>query len=65
MVDETLRKQVMVELAKVFTELNYKAVGREIKAGRNVTGNVAYGIRLCVHGKVGPRVDPETLNFLQ
>lgn len=61
--DEALRKQVQVGLAKVFTEVSCKAVAREIKAGRNVTGNAAYGIRLCVHGKLGPRVDPETLKF--
>ena len=61
--DEALKKQIQVGLAKVFTELSCKGVAKEIKAGRNVSGNAAYGIRMCVHGKLGPRVDPETLKF--
>ena len=61
--DEALKKQIQVGLAKVFTELSCKGVAKEIKAGRNVLGNVAYGIRFCVHEKLGPRVDPETLKF--
>ena len=42
---------------------NCTAVGREIKAGRNVTGNAEFGIRMCIHPKSGPRVDPSTLEF--
>jgi len=58
-----LRKQVQKGLGEIFELTNCKAVGREIRAGRNVTGNAEFGIRLCVHPKIGPRVDPTTLKF--
>ena len=58
-----LKKQVQDGLATVFTEAGCKGVAKEIKAGRNVTGNAEFGIRLCVHPKTAPRVDPKTLKF--
>ena len=61
--NEALKKQVQVGLSKLFTELSCKAVAKEIKAGRNVTGNVAFGIKMCVHDKVGPTVNVDTLKF--
>ena len=61
--EKNLRKQVQKGLAEVFTLANCKAVGREIKAGRNVTGNAEFGIRMCIHPKSSPRVDPTTLKF--
>jgi len=60
---KNLREQVQKGLAEVFTLASCKAVGREIKAGRNVTGNAEFGIRTCIHPKTGPRVDPTTLKF--
>jgi len=61
--EKKLRKQSQKALAEVFTETGCKAVGREIKAGRNVTGNAEFGIRVCVHPKIGPRYDPTTGKF--
>jgi len=61
--EKNLRKQVQKGLAEVFELANCKAVGREIRAGRNVTGNAEFGIRVCIHPKSGPRVDPKTLRF--
>lgn len=61
--EENLKKQAQNALAAVFTETGCKAVGREIKAGRNVTGNAEFGIRVCVHPKIGPRFDPTTGKF--
>lgn len=58
-----LRKQVQKNLGEVFELTGCTAVGREIKAGRNVTENAEFGIRVCVHPKSGPRVDPTTLKF--
>lgn len=58
--DEALKKQTREGLAKVFTKLGYKGVAREIKAGRNVRGNVQYGMRM-IHDKLGPRVNVTTL----
>lgn len=60
--DLALKKQAQDGLAKVFTKLGYKAVGREIRAGRNVRGNVKFGIRR-IHDKLGPRVKVDTLKF--
>jgi len=60
---KNLRKQVQKNLGEVFEYASCKAVGREIKAGRNVTGNAEFGIRTCIHPKSGPRVDPTTLKF--
>ena len=61
--EKNLRKQVQKNLGDVFSYANCKAVGREIKAGRNVTKNAEFGIRMCIHPKSGPRVDPTTLKF--
>jgi len=58
-----LRKQVQKGLAEVFELSNCTAVGREIRAGKNVTGNAEWGIRYCIHQKTAPRVDPSTLKF--
>lgn len=60
---KNLKKQVQTGLAEVFSLANCKAVAREIKAGRNVTGNAEFGIRNCIHPKTAPRVDPTTLKF--
>jgi len=61
--EKNLRKQVQKNLGEIFVLTNCKAVGREIKAGRNVTKNAEFGIWNCVHPKTGPRVDPTTLRF--
>jgi len=61
--ERNLRKQVQKGLAEVFELSNCTAVGREIRAGRNVTGNAEWGIRYCIHQKTSPRVDPSTLEF--
>lgn len=60
---QALKKQTQDGLAKVFTELSCKGVAREIKAGRKVTGNAAFGIRVCVHGKLGPTINVKTGKF--
>jgi len=61
--EKNLRKQVQKGLAEVFELANCTAVGREIRAGKNVTGNAEWGIRYCIHQKTAPRVDPSTLKF--
>ena len=61
--DAKLRQQTQEGLAKVFTELRCGGVAKEIKGGRNVVGNVEYGIKMCVHEKLGPRVDPSDWSF--
>jgi hypothetical protein len=61
--NEKLKQQVREGLSEVFTKLSCKGVAEQIKKGKDVTGNAEYGIRFCVHNKVGPRVDPETLSF--
>lgn len=61
---EALKKQTQEGLAKIFSELSCKGVAKEIKAGRNVVGNVEYGLRLCIHDKLGPRVNVETRKFI-
>ena len=61
--ERNLRKQAQNALAEVFTETGCKAVGREIKAGRKVTENAEFGIRVCVHPKIGPRFNPTTGKF--
>jgi len=58
-----LKKQTQEGLAKIFTMLSCKGVAKEIKAGRNVSGNVEFGIRHCVHPKIGPRVNVKTWKF--
>lgn len=61
--DKKLKKQTQDGLYTVFKELRCGAVARDIKAGRNVTGNSAVGFRLCVHDRLGPRYDPTTGKF--
>lgn len=63
MTREALQKQTRDGLSKIFTELSCKGIAREIKAGRNVSGNAAFGIRMCVHNKIGPRVNVKTMKF--
>lgn len=60
---KNLQKQIQKNLAEVFDYASCKAVAREIKAGRNVTGNAEWGIRYCILTKTAPRVDPSTLKF--
>jgi len=61
--EKNLQKQAQNALAEVFTLTGCKAVGREIKAGRKVTENAEFGIRVCVHPKIGPRFNPTTGKF--
>lgn len=61
--DKKLKKQAQNALSEVYRELSCKAVAREIKAGRKVTGNAEFGVRRCVHPKVGPRFNPTTGKF--
>jgi len=61
--DKNLKKQVQNGLAEIFSLASCKAVAREIKAGRNVTGNAEFGIVMCIHPKTAPRVEPRTLKF--
>lgn len=61
--EQALKKQTQEGLAKIFSQLSCKGVAREIKAGRKVAGNVEFGIRLCVHEKLGPRVNVKTMKF--
>ncbi|MHC3128750.1 MAG: hypothetical protein IBV52_01555 [Candidatus Bathyarchaeota archaeon] len=63
MADLALKKQTQEGLFKLFNLLSCKGVAKEIKAGRNVTGNVEFGIRMCVHDRFGPRVDVKTMKF--
>jgi len=61
--DKKLAEQSRNALSEVYSQLSCKAIAREIKAGRNVTGNAEYGVKWCVHNKVGPRCDPTTGTF--
>jgi len=61
--EKKLKKQVQNGLAEVFADASCKAVAREIKAGKNVTGNAEFGVRICIHNKVGPRYNPTTKKF--
>ena len=61
--DKALKKQAQNALSEIFSEAGCGAIAKEIKAGRNVTGNAEFGIRLCIHNKIAPRVDPATLEF--
>ena len=61
--DKKLRKQAQNALSEVYRDLSCKAIAREIKAGNKVTGNAEFGVRVCVHPKVGPRFDPTTGKF--
>ena len=58
-----LKKQVQNGLADVFKYAGCGGVARDIRAGRKVTKSAEFGIRLCIHPKTGPRVDPKTLKF--
>ena len=61
--NKKLKKQVQNGLAEVFREVSCGGVAKDIKAGRKVTESAAFGIRMCVHGKVGPRYNPTTKKF--
>ena len=61
--NKQLKKQAQNNLAEIFNLASCKGVAREIKAGRNVTGNAEFGIAVCIHPKVAPRVNPTTLKF--
>ena len=61
--DKKLSNKARNALSETYNLLGCNAIAREIKAGRNVTGNAEYGIRFCVHDKVGPRCDPATGKF--
>ena len=58
-----LRKQSVDALASVYNQMGCKAVSKEIKAERNVTGNAEFDIKICVHNKIGPRFNPTTDTF--
>ena len=62
-VEKELKKQTQDGLADVFNRLSCKAVAREIKENKKVTENVEFGIRYCVHNKLGPTVNVETMKF--
>ena len=61
--DKKLAEQSRKALAEVYNQLGCKAISREIKSGKNVTGNAEFGVRMCVHEKVGPRYDPISKKF--
>lgn len=60
---EDLRKKWVDGLAKTFDVFGFKAIGREIKAGRNVRGNVIYGVNMA-HDRFGPHYDLENKKFI-
>jgi hypothetical protein len=60
---EDLRKKWINGLAKTFDVFGFKAVAREIKAGRNIRGNALYGVNMA-HDRFGPRYDLENKKFL-
>jgi len=57
--DKKIKKQVQEGLGKVFNQFGYRGVANEIKHGRNVRGNVEFGLRF-IHDKIGPRVNVDT-----
>ena len=61
--DKKLQQQTKKGLSTVFKELGCRVVARDIKVGRNVTKNAAFGFRLCLHDKIGPRYDPISGKF--
>ncbi len=61
--DKSLKKQAQDALYIIFKEAGCGAIAKDIKAGRNVTGNAAFGIRMCIHNKVAPRYNPTTKKF--
>lgn len=58
-----LKKQVQEGLTIAFDKLSCKGVASQIRKGKDITGNVEYGIKHCVHPKIGPRVNPTTGEF--
>lgn len=63
MLEKDLQKKVLEGMAKTFDQLSCKGVANEIRHGRNVHGNIEYGIRHCVHPRLGPTVNVETGKF--
>lgn len=61
--DKKLKKQTQEGLGKYFDMVGCNGVAKEIRAGRRVEDNVAYGFRVCVHPKTGPRINPSTGQF--
>lgn len=61
--DKALKKQTQQGLADIFDELRCKAVASKIRQGRNVTGNAEFGVKMCVHDRIGPRYDPIKKKF--
>ncbi len=61
--DKALKRQAQNSLSQIFKEAGCGAIAKEIKAGKNVTGNAAFGIRMCIHNKVAPRYNPTTKKF--
>ena len=61
--DKALKRQAQDSLSQIFKEAGCGAIAKDIKAGRNVTGNAAFGIRMCIHNKVAPRYNPTTKKF--
>ena len=61
--DKALKRQAQNSLSQIFKEAGCGAIAKDIKAGRNVTGNAAFGIRTCIHNKVAPRYNPTTKKF--
>jgi len=60
---DDLKEKNRTGLVKFFKLLGMGAVAREIAAGRNVTGNAAFGIEFGAHSKAGPHYNPETHVF--
>lgn len=61
--DLKLKRQTQDGLANIYDAVGCGGVAKEIKAGRKVTENAEYGIRICVHPKTAPTVNPDTLKF--
>lgn len=61
--DKKLKEQSQNALSSVYKDLGCGAVAREIKAGKNVTGNAAFGFRFCLHNKIGPTYNPIKKKF--
>jgi len=57
------KKRIQDGLAEVFSTVSCKGVAKQIKTGKNVSGNAAYGFRMCVHPKLGPTVNVKTGKF--
>jgi hypothetical protein len=64
--DAKLKAQTCDALSEYFSLSKCGGVANEIKKCKspaNVRDNVEYGIRTCIHPKIGPRVDPTTWSF--